>query len=108
MDRGQPKRQTSNYVRHGTLDLFAALNVATGEVLARCTRQHRAQDFVAFLRKVEASVDPTVDVHVVLDNLSAHKAPPVQRSLPLNSHAKTTETRHATRLRTVTTDSGAS
>ena len=76
MDLGQPERQTSNYVRHGALDLFAALNVATGEVLARCTRQHRAQDFVAFLREVEASVDPTVDVHVVLDNLSAHKAPP--------------------------------
>lgn len=81
MDLGQPERRTHNYVRHGTLDLFAALNVATGEVLARCTRQHRAQDFVAFLREVEASVEPTVDVHVVLDNLSAHKAPPVQRWL---------------------------
>ena len=46
MDFGQPERRTHNYVRHGTLDLFAALNVATGEVIARCKPQHRAQDFV--------------------------------------------------------------
>ena len=41
MDVGQPERRTHNYVRHGTLDLFAALNVATGEILARCRSQHR-------------------------------------------------------------------
>jgi transposase len=68
-----------NYIRNGTLDLFAALNVATGEVLARCKAQHRAQDFVAFLRDIDASVEPTLDIHVVLDNLSTHKAPLVQR-----------------------------
>jgi transposase len=50
MDFGQPERRTHNYVRHGTLDLFAALNVATGEVIARCKPQHRAQDFVACAR----------------------------------------------------------
>jgi transposase len=81
MDFGQPERRTHNYVRHGTLDLFAALNVATGEVIARCRSQHRAQDFVAFLRDVEASVEPALDIHVVLDNLSAHRAPAVQRWL---------------------------
>ena len=81
MDVGHPERRTHNYVRHGTLDLFAALNVATGEILARCRSQHRAQDFVAFLREIEASVDAAFDIHVVLDNLSAHKAPPVQRWL---------------------------
>lgn len=81
MDFGQPERRTHNYVRHGTVDLFAALNVATGEVIARCKAQHRAQDFVAFLRDVEASVDAHLDIHVVLDNLSAHRAPPVQRWL---------------------------
>jgi len=58
MDVGQPERRTHNYLRHGTLDLFAALNIATGEVLARCKPQHRAQDFVAFLREIEASVEP--------------------------------------------------
>src|ERR687889_2022681 len=81
MDFGQPERRTHNYVRHGTLDLFAALNVATGEVIARCKPQHRAQDFVAFLREIESTVAPTLDIHVVLDNLSAHRAPPVQRWL---------------------------
>src|SRR5687767_15150772 len=81
MDFGQPERRTHNYVRHGTLDLFAALNVATGEVIARCKAQHRAQDFVGFLRDIDAAVEPTLDIHVVLDNLSAHRAPLVQRWL---------------------------
>ena len=81
MDIGQPERQTHNYVRNGTLDLFAALNVATGEVLARCKPRHRAQDFVAFLRELDARVTPALHVHVVLDNLSAHKTPAVHRWL---------------------------
>lgn len=81
MDIGQPERRTHNYIRNGTLDLFAALNVATGEVLARCKQQHRAQDFVAFLREIDASVEPALEVHVVLDNLSAHRAPAVHRWL---------------------------
>jgi transposase len=81
MDFGQPARRTHNYVRHGTLDLFAALNVATGEVIARCTPQHRAQDFVAFLRELESNVAPALDIHVILDHRSAHRAPPVQRWL---------------------------
>jgi transposase len=80
MDLGQPERRTHNYIRHGTLDLFAALNVATGEVLTRCAPQHRAQDFVAFLRDIDASVEPALQIHVVLDNLSA-KAPAVHRWL---------------------------
>jgi len=81
MDFGQPERRTHNYIRHGTLDLFAALNVATGKVVARCTRRHRATDLVAFLRDRDAQVEPDLDMHVVLDNLSAHKAPVVQRWL---------------------------
>jgi transposase len=81
MDLGQPERRTHNYLRNGTLDLFAALNVATGEVLARCKARHRAEDFVAFLREIEAAVAPALEVHVVLDNLSAHRAPVVHRWL---------------------------
>lgn len=81
MDLGQPERRTHNYIRHGTLDLFAALNVATGEVLARCKQQHRASDFVSFLNEIVDSVDPSLEIHVVLDNLSAHKAPAVHRWL---------------------------
>ena len=81
MDLGQPERQSHNYVRHGTLDLFAALNVATGKVIAACKKQHRAKDFTAFLDAIEQSVAPDLAIHVVLDNLSAHKSPQVQRWL---------------------------
>jgi transposase len=79
MDFGQPERQTHNYVRHGTLDLFAALNVATGKIIARTKKRHRAKDFVAFLRLLDDEVESNLDVHVILDNLSAHKAPAVRR-----------------------------
>jgi transposase len=81
MDIGQPERQTHNYLRHGTLDLFAALEVATGKIIARTKNQHRAEDFVAFLRELDAAVRPDLEVHVILDNLSAHKAPAVKRWL---------------------------
>jgi transposase/transposase-like protein len=84
MDLGQPERQTHNYIRNGTLDLFAALNVATGEVIARCKQQHRAQDFVAFLRELDEHVEVDLEVHVVVDNLSTHKAPPVHRFMLRN------------------------
>src|SRR3954469_6084535 len=81
MDLGTPERRTHTYLRNGTVDLFAALNVATGEVIARCKPQHRAQDFVRFLQEIETHVDADLEVHVVLDNLATHKAPPVHRWL---------------------------
>jgi transposase len=81
MDLGMPERQTHNYIRHGTLDLFAALNVATGEVIAKTTKQHRAKEFVRFLRVLDKAVDDDLEVHLILDNLSTHKAPPVKRWL---------------------------
>ena len=84
MDFGQPERQTHCYRRNGTLDLFAALEVASGKVLARTKQRHRAEDFVAFLKEMDASVEPEFDVHVILDNLSAHKAPKVKRWLMRN------------------------
>ena len=84
MDIGNPERQTHNYVRHGTLDLFAALNVANGKVIASCKKQHRAKDFTAFLAEIDRSVEPGLGIHVILDNLSAHKAPPVHRWLLLH------------------------
>jgi transposase len=84
MDLGQPERRTGNYLRHGTLDLFAALNVATGNVIAGCKGRHRGQDFVAFLREVDASVEAGLAIHIVLDNLSAHKSPVVKRWLLRN------------------------
>lgn len=84
MDLGMPERQTGNYIRHGTLDLFAALNVATGQVIAATKSQHRAKDFVDFLRKIDRAVAPALEAHVILDNLSAHKAPAVKRWLVRN------------------------
>jgi transposase len=84
MDLGQPERRTHNYMRHGTLDLFAALNVATGKVIAQCKRKHRSADFVDFLREIDKQVDPEIQIHVVLDNLSAHKSPVVKRWLLRN------------------------
>ena len=81
MDLGMPERQTHNYLRHGTLDLFAALNVATGEVIAETKNRHRASEFVAFLRTLDAKVEDDLEVHVILDNLSAHKAATVKRWL---------------------------
>jgi transposase len=81
MDIGQPERRTHNYLRHGTLDLFAALNVATGKVIARCKLKHRSVEFVAFLREIDEAVEPGLDIHVIVDNLSAHKSPVVRRWL---------------------------
>jgi transposase len=86
MDLGMPERQTHNYIRRGTLDLFAALNVATGEVIAKTKKQHRAKDFVAFLREIDGHVPSDLEVHVILDNLSAHKAPEVKRWLARHPH----------------------
>jgi transposase len=84
MDIGQPERRTHNYLRHGTLDLFAALNVANGKVIAQCKRKHRSADFLGFLREIDQQVESHLEVHVVLDNLSAHKSSLVKRWLIRN------------------------
>jgi transposase len=64
---------THGYTRHGTTTLFAALDVQTGDVLAQCKRRHRHQEFLAFLRHIDASVPPHLDVHLILDNYATHK-----------------------------------
>jgi len=81
MDLGMPERMTHNYVRHGTLDLLAALNVATGEVFARTKKRHRAKEFVSFLNDLDKAVEPELEIHLILDNLSTHGAPSVKRWL---------------------------
>jgi transposase len=81
MDVGMPERRTHNYVRHGTTDLFAALDIATGQVLGRCFNRHRAVEFLKFIKEIDAHVEPSLDIHVVLDNLSTHKTPAVMRWL---------------------------
>lgn len=78
---GQVERHTHDYARHGTTTLFAALNVATGEVLQRCEQRHRHQEYLRFLNDIEASVPSELDVHLVVDNYATHKTPRVMRWL---------------------------
>lgn len=75
---GLPERRTHDYVRHGTTTLFAALDVATGSVIGQLHRRHRAKEFLAFLRTIEASVPAALSVHLVMDNSSTHKTPSVR------------------------------
>ena len=75
---GQAERRTHTYSRHGTTSLFAALNVATGEVLAQCHRRHRSREFLQFLRKIESEVPKELEVHVVMDNYGTHKTAAVR------------------------------
>ncbi len=70
---GQAERRTHDYRRHGTVDLFAALDVKAGTVIGACKGRHRAVEFRAFLDQVEAAVPADLDVHLVLDNLKTHK-----------------------------------
>src|ERR687892_710422 len=76
-----PARATHDYQRNGTCDLFAALEIATGKVITDIRPRHTSADFVAFLNKVNRDVPDGLDVHVILDNLSTHKTPTVQRWL---------------------------
>ncbi len=86
LDRTQPSlplvpgwagTMTHDYKRNGTTDLFAALNVATGDVLTDCRKTHTAKDVLRFFKLIDLHVARDLDVHVVLDNLATHKAPEV-------------------------------
>ena len=81
MEIGQPERRTHDYVRHGTTSLFAALDVASGEVLGQCHRRHRAREFRLFLEAIEAHVPPEFEVHLILDNYGTHKTAAIRRWL---------------------------
>ena len=72
---------THDYVRHGTTTLFEALDLASGRVLTQCKRRHRHQEFLQFLRHIEASVPADLDVHLIVDNYCTHKHAKVQRWL---------------------------
>jgi transposase len=78
---GRAKTMTHDYKRNGTLDLFAAMNLATGEVLHRTRKRHAGGDVLAFFKWIDLHVSRELDVHVVLDNLSAHSAEPVTKWL---------------------------
>jgi len=78
---GVPERRTHDYVRNGTTNLSAALNVASGQVIADTTARHRAEEFRRFLNLIDNSVPAHLDVHVVLDNSSTHKTLSIKRWL---------------------------
>jgi transposase len=78
---GVPERRTHDYVRNGTTNLYAALDVASGQVISDMSPRHRAEEFRRFLNLIDAAVPADLDVHVVLDNSSTHKTPSIQRWL---------------------------
>jgi transposase len=78
---GVPERRSHDYLRNGTTNLYAALDLASGKVIAEMTPRHRAEEFRRFLNRIDAAVPAHLDVHVVLDNSSTHKTPSIQRWL---------------------------
>lgn len=81
MRPGKIERRTHDYRRHGTASLYAAFDIATGEVMGRITQRHRAREFLAFLKQIERTVDASLDVHLILDNSSTHTTAQVRRWL---------------------------
>ena len=83
---GIPERRTHDYKRNGTTSLFAALDVATGFVIGKCYRRHRAKEFLDFLKEIDARVPEELDVHVVMDNYATHKTATVKAWLARRPH----------------------
>jgi len=78
MKKGRAGTMTHDYKRHGTTTLFAALNVATGEVVGECYERHRHDEFLAFLKKLYGQTPKDLALHVIVDNYATHKHPGVQ------------------------------
>lgn len=85
---GRLERHGFEYFRHGTLSLYAALDTLTGEVLGKTVKRHTSDALVAFLEDLLASQDPDREVHVILDNLSAHKSAKVREFLEATPRLK--------------------
>jgi len=81
MGLGYVEGVTHDYIRHGTTTLFAALDVATGEVLTQCKGRHRHQEFLKFLKHIDENVPEDLDIHLVVDNYCTHKHHKVKRWL---------------------------
>jgi transposase len=86
LSAGRAERHGFEYFRHGTLSLYAALNTQTGEVLGRTTGKHTSAEFVAFLAELVSGQPKQREIHVIVDNLSAHKTERVE--LFLQEHAQ--------------------
>jgi transposase len=76
-----PERQTHDYIRHGTTTLYAALRLLDGVVIGECHARHRAKEFIAFLKRLDHETAPDLGLHLIVDNSSTHKSPPVRRWL---------------------------
>jgi len=81
---GRAERHGFEYVRHGTLSLYAALDTQSGEVIGKTTARHTSQEFVAFLTDIVVRQPEEREIHIVLDNLSAHKTRGVQEFLQVH------------------------
>jgi transposase len=77
LGQGQIATRTHDYYRHGTVTLFAALNYLSGKILAERAPRHRHQEWLKFLRALDAQVAPELEVHLILDNYATHKHPRV-------------------------------
>lgn len=75
---GQVERRTHDYKRHGTASLYAAFDIATGQVIGRITKRHRSKEFTAFLAQIDRAIDSDTDLHLILDNSSTHKTKQVR------------------------------
>jgi transposase len=74
---GRLKTMTHDYKRNGTTTLFAAIELAEGKIIAECMPQHRHQEWIRFLKKIDAETPPELDLHLIVDNYSTHKHPKV-------------------------------
>ncbi len=84
MGLGYVEGVTHDYERHGTTTLFAALDIANGEVIALCKPKHRHQEYLSFLKGVDENIPRALDVHLVVDNYATHKHPSVKRWLAIH------------------------
>jgi len=81
MRPAQVERYTPEYQRNGTTSLFAALDIASGNVMGKCFRRHRTAEFKKFLDYVDSQVPQDLEVHLIMDNYSTHKAAPIKQWL---------------------------
>ena len=88
LKKGRAGTMTHDYKRNGTTTLFAALDVATGKVIGECLPRHRADEFLAFLRKIDRETPAHLDLHLVIDNYATHKTEKVKRWLARHKRFK--------------------
>ena len=85
---GRAERHGFEYYRHGTLSLYAALDTKTGKVLGKTAVRNTSQEFVGFLGQVVAECRPQREIHIILDNLSAHKTQAIREFLAHHPHVR--------------------